>query len=832
MSSPECTLCGLPVGNPGLREKQGEKDLHFCCFGCRQVFKILSGLPGGLPEDFRYSSLYRLSQASDLIGKRVDDLGKNGDKIQSPGPKTSEDSEPEDQLARGLTLKVEGMWCTACAWLIEGVLSRISGVIKVEALFFSDLVRIRYLPHQVPPEDIQERLSQLGYRSSSFSGTSSSAREIKNDQLRLGISAILTFHIMMISLALYAGFFQDLGTEAVGYLSYPLLILATPVLFYGGYPVFKKAWAGLGQRNPNMEVLIAIGALSAYAYSLFQMGQGSLHLYFDTAAMLIVLVLLGKYLEARAKERISRGLTELVLLANRKVRFLSDDRENWRTAEEVRPGDEFEVRSGERVAVDGRILFGRAALDESIITGESRPIPKGPEDDVQAGSLLLSGKLRIRATRVGTDSSIGRLITMIQEGLSRKTAVELFADRLTRWIIPGLLGLAAGTAVYLFFQGYSLEVSLLRAITILVITCPCTLGIAVPLAKVAAIGAGRTQGILFRNPAALEKIEGLDVLIFDKTGTLTEGRYALRKIITLGDRSQEALQIIASLESLSDHFLARAIQDQARKSSLDLEAVIDFQMQPGLGVKGRVAGRQVIAGNRNWMRIQGMEIPKALESPAAVAEAEGMTVVFFGWNDQAEGILTFGDQLKESAREALSVLRQKGVQLRMLSGDSKETTAAIAGQLGISSFFGQARPQDKVDLIRELQNQGHRVGMIGDGFNDAAALAQADVGFALGTKAEFSAGASDITLLTDNPIKISEVLDLSKRTMRIVRQNLGFAFFYNILGIPLAVSGLLNPMIAVLAMFASSLTVIGNTLRLNPAASNRHAPFGAWHHES
>jgi heavy metal translocating P-type ATPase len=817
MRLPECTLCGLPVGKSGLREKQGEKDLHFCCFGCHQVFKILSGLPGGVPDDFKNSSLYHLSQASGMIGKRVDDRIKSGEKIQSQGPKIGSDA--EDPLARGLILKVEGMWCSACAWLIEGVLSQFPGVMKVEALFFSDLVRIRYLPHQVTLEDIQERLSQLGYRSSTLHETSISARDRKNDQLRLGISAILTFHVMMISLGLYAGFFQELGTEAIGTLSYPLLILATPVIFYGGYPVFKKALIGVRHGNPNMEVLIAIGALSAYGYSLFRMGQGSLHLYFDTAAMLIVLVLLGKYLESGAKERISRGLTELILLAGQKVRLYTDGKENWLAAEEVRPGDIFEVRSGERVAVDGRILSGRAALDQSSLTGESRPIQKGPDDEIQSGSLLLSGQLRIRATRVGAESAVGRLLTMIQEGLSRKTTVELFADRLSRWVIPGLLVLAVGTALYLFLHGYSLEISLLRAITILVITCPCTLGIAIPLVKVAAIGVGRTKGFLIRNPAALEKINGLDVLIFDKTGTLTEGRYALRKIVTLGCSGPEALQRIASLESLSDHFLARAIQDKARESSLGLDAVKDFQMLPGLGVIGRIAGHQVIAGNRNLIQTRGLEIPETLESQTEMDEAEGMTVVFFGWKNQVKGLLTFGDQSKESIPEALSVLRQKGYQLWMLSGDSKETTAAVAGRLGISSFLGQALPQDKANLIRQLQDQGHRVGMIGDGFNDAAALAQADVGFALGTRTEILAGASDITLLIDDPMKIGEVLDLSKRTMLIIRQNLGFAFFYNLLGIPLAMSGRLNPLIAVLAMFASSLTVIGNTLRLYKAAS-------------
>ncbi len=334
---------------------------------------------------------------------------------------------------------------------------------------------------------------------------------------------------------------------------------------------------------PSMEVLIAIGALSAYVYSLFQMGRGSLHLYFDTAAMLIVLVLLGKYLEAQAKERISRGLSELYHLANQKVRLLTEGGEEWRAAEEVQPGDEFQVLAGERVPVDGRILFGRAALDESYLTGESRPIKRGPQDEVRAGALLLDHPLNIRATRVGAESSIGQIIALMQEGLSRKTAVELFADRLTRWVVPALLGLAAGTALVLVYHGHSLEESLLRALTILVISCPCALGIAVPLAKVASIGVGRTKGILIRDPAALEKIRKLDVLIFDKTGTLTEGRFSLREMVCLEGSREEALQRIASVEAFSDHFLAREIQNQARELSLGLEEVKDFKNLTRLG---------------------------------------------------------------------------------------------------------------------------------------------------------------------------------------------------------------------------------------------------------
>lgn len=809
----QCRLCGLPVGRSGVKEKQGGAYLEFCCFGCRQVYQILSSLPGGRPADFKNTDLYRLCEASGLIGRKFVDPARN----RMDGSEASDDLKtvgPEDPLAKELILKVDGMWCSACSWLMEVVLGRTKGIREVTALFASDLVRITYLPHEVTVEEIKDRIAGLGYRPSSFEEPGKTSEERKRVQLRLGISAILTAHVMMISLALYAGFFQDLEPEAIGYLSYPLWILSTPVLIYGGFPIFKKAWIGLRYGHPSMEILISIGALAAYGYSLIQMGRGGLHLYFDTASMLIVLVLLGKYLEARTKERISRGLIELYHLANQKVRLITKSGERWLAAEEVRPGDEFQAMAGDRLPVDGRILFGQADLDESCLTGESRPIKKGLTEEVRAGSIILHGELTIQATRVGAESSVGRIITMMQEGLVRKTGVELFADRLTNWVVPSLLVLAAGTVWFLSSYGHSLEESVLRAVTILVISCPCALGLATPLAKVAAVGVGRTKGILVRNPAALEKIRKLDMLIFDKTGTLTEGRYGLREMVCLGGLQEEALQKIASIEALSDHFLAREIQAKAREFPLCLGEVKNFKSLTGMGVKGMVAGSEVAIGNRRMMHSLGLDLPQDLDPQAKSLEAKGLTLVFFGWEGRIQGFLSFGDCLKEMAPKALSGLRQKGLQTLMVSGDSKETTGSIARELGMGPFFGQARPEDKVRIIRELQHQGHRVGMIGDGVNDAAALAQADVGFALGTRAGILTEASDITLLTDDPSKIRDVLDLSGLTFRVIRQNLLFAFFYNTLGIPLAMTGLLNPMMAALAMFASSLTVVGNTLRI------------------
>ena len=810
----ECRLCGLPVDRSGVREKRGEAVFHFCCFGCRQVFHLLSTLPGGPPADFKNSDLFRLCAASELIGRKDEDRERSRAQGREDDPAACEASDPQEALAKELILKLEGMWCSACSWLIEGVLSGTPGILAVKALFASDLVRIKYLPYQVTIEEIRDRISRLGYRPSSFQDPAGASGERKRVERRLGVSAILTVQVMMISWTLYGGFFQDLGNEAIGYLSFLLWVLATPVLMYGGFPIFKKALVGLRYGKPSMEVLIVLGALSAYFYSVARMGRGSLHLYFDTAAMLIVLVLLGKYLEARAKERISRGLLELYHLTHQKVRLLTKGEEKWMAAEALQPGDEFQVRSGERVPVDGRIFFGRATVDESYLTGESRPIKRGLNDEVRAGAFLLDHRLNIRATRVGSESAIGQILTLMQEGLSRKTAVELFADRLIRWVVPGLLGLAVGTAWYLVYQGHTLEESLLRAVTILVVSCPCALGIAVPLAKVASIGVGRTKGILIRDPAALEKMKKLDVLIFDKTGTLTEGRYSLREMVCLEGSSEEAWRRIASVESPSDHFLAKEIQSRAREFSSGLEEVRDFKSLSGQGVYGVVAGQAVVVGNRSLMQSQGLKFPRTLASQAMGLSNGGATIVFFGWEEQVRGFLTFGDVLKETAGEAVSDLQEKGFQTWMVSGDSLETTGAIARTLGVSPFIGQALAKDKVRVIRELQQKGHRVGMIGDGLNDAAALAQADVGFALGTRAGILSEASDITLLTDDPLKIQEAFRLSTLSSRIIRQNLLFAFMYNILGIPLAMSGQLNPLLAVLAMFASSLTVVGNTLRI------------------
>ncbi|GLI36240.1 heavy metal translocating P-type ATPase [Desulforhabdus amnigena] len=813
----KCSLCGLPVGRSTAQRTIHGTTYDFCCPGCMYVFEILFNSPDAANLDFKETELYRACVASGIIPANEEELAALQAKQAPLQEALSPKAEYPEGLSKELTFRVTGMWCTACSWLIEEVLRKTPGIVDVRVFFLSDLAQIKYLPHIISLEDILNHISKLGYRAALFSEDDShGSKEKKNLLIRLGVSAILTANVMMISFVLYFGFFQELGKDAVEYLSYPLWILSTPVVFYGGYPILRRAFLGLRQMSTSMDTLIAVGSLSAYFYSLVSIGTGSLHLYFDTAAMLVTIVLVGKYIEIQARERVSKGITELYRLSKGKVRLVHAGLERWVSSEAVEPGNEFIVLAGERIPVDGIILSGTAELDESFLTGESRPVKKTTGDEAMGGAHLLQGKLCLKATRVGSESAIGQMITLMQEALTGKNSFEIIADRITRMVIPLILLLAAGTAGYLWFvRGLTSDEALLRAVTVLVITCPCALGIATPLAKVAAIGMGRTHGILIRNTSALERAKDLDVFICDKTGTITEGSFSLRRIIASHVSPREALAKVASIEVGASHFLAKEILRKAREQSIEWEEASDVEAFEGLGVKGCVGGETVAAGNRAFMEMEGLLFSPQMDEDARELESNGETVVFFGWNGKVEGCMAFGDTLKKGASSALDQLHARGMTVHLVSGDSQETTRAVARALGILNFVGQALPRDKVEIVRKLQGEGHRVGMVGDGINDAAALAQADVGLSLGTGSNILQEASDISLITGHPEKLVEVLDLSRTTTRIIHENLGFAFLYNILGIPLAVTGILNPLIAVLAMFGSSLTVIGNTLRIS-----------------
>ena len=821
-----CALCGLPVGRSGLRQAVGERSLEFCCPGCSAVFQILFNSPEGLPSNFRETELFRACVDAGVIPRDEKDLlhRKNRD-VESAEEGGRSRSLTAVEHAQDLLLHLDGMWCPACAWLIEDVLRRTKGVLEARVFFLSDMAEVKYLPQFLSPDALLQKIRILGYRASRFSDASRSG-ERKDLFLRLGLSAFFTANVMMISFALYMGFLEDLTREGVAFLSYPLMVLAAPVLFYGGYPILRRGLSGIRYGNPSMDTLIAVGATATFFYSVVQTARGSLNVYFDTASMLITVVLLGRYIEAHAREKVSGGMTDLYRLANQKIRLRTMGKERWVSPEAVNPGDEFSVFAGETIPLDGRVLDGEANVDESILTGESIPLRKRVGDDVMGGGRVTEGSLILRSTRVARESSLGCMVRMMEETLRNKNPLEVLSDRLMRWLVPLVFVLAGGTAFYLRWMGASFDVALVRAVTVLVITCPCALGIASPLAKVAAIGVGRAKGILIRDPLALERVKDLDVFALDKTGTMTKGDFSLQKVMTLSVPEEEALGLVAAVEVHSDHFIAKETIRKARETGIPIEKATGFESLEGEGVRGVLGEKEIIIGSRQRVKRQGMDIPPSLEHDALVMESEGATVVFFAWERRVQGFLSFGDSLKEGGREVVQRLRARGVMTYLVSGDSEQTTKAVAHELGIEDFKGKALPKDKVETIKRLQGQGLKVGMVGDGVNDAAALAQADVGFALGTVASISKDQADVILMSDAPARILDVMDLSSLTMKTVRQNLFFAFFYNALGIPLAMAGLLNPLVAVFAMFASSLSVIGNTLRIMRKASVRSNAFG------
>jgi heavy metal translocating P-type ATPase len=573
-----------------------------------------------------------------------------------------------------------------------------------------------------------------------------------------------------------------------------------------------------------MDTLISMGILAAYFYSILQMTRGSIHLYFDTACMLVTLVLAGKYIETWARQRVSAGIVELWDLANQKVRLQTPGREEWVGSDAVKPGDRFLVYSEERIPVDGRVAEGTGLLDESIVTGESRPLRKGPGEDVMAGSLLKDGELVLTATRVGSESSLQQMVSLVREALDRKVPVELLADRITAFFVPAVLIIAAIAAFFLLVRNVPADEVLLRSLTVLLISCPCALGIATPLVKVAMLGIGRSKGLLIRDPGALERARELDVLLFDKTGTITEGNFALQSVITEGIPEGEVLSRLAALELESSHFLAREIVRRARRSGTTIGEAEQVEEVQGRGVKGVIGNDTVIVGNRSFMTEQRMALPATFDGAATIWQRQGMTVLFFGWEGDVKGILVFGDPVKEGIRELVTRLHARGIASWLVSGDAEETTAAVAAFVGIEECRGQMLPAEKAQLVVSLKCAGRKVGVVGDGLNDAAALARADVGFALGVGSDLIREASGIAILASEPGRVLDVLDLSQLAAKTIRQNLLFAFLYNVTAIPLAVSGLLNPLIAVVVMFGSSFTVIGNALRITKMKQAVHVP--------
>jgi heavy metal translocating P-type ATPase len=764
----------------------------------------------GDPGAFRESELFKKCQELGIVPKSEAEVGKKPGAEQ----KTPEAVPRGEERRLSLALKIKGMWCPACAWVIEEALRNKPGLLKAECSFSADRIRCDYDPILASPPAIMEALASLGYEA--FPPEESiHSRERKREIVRFAISAFLTMNVMMISFGVYAGFLTELSGDAIRNLSWPIFVMATFVLLYGGKTIYRRALKGIVSAGFSMETLITMGVFTAYLYSTYQFFSGSIHLYYDTACMLIVLVLLGKFLESGAKARIQENLDHLFSSRPSKVRLLfpGSERGRYVSIEQLRRGDWFQVAEGEVVPADGKIVEGNAAVDESSLTGEARPMAKRPGDDLRSGVRVIHGSLKARAERIGDESTLGQMLGIIEKALRDETPFEGRIDRILRWFVPFVLVMAAGTGVVCLGIGLPMEEAIIRSMTVMVISCPCTLGIAIPLTRLAGISLAEKKGILVRDFSSFEKALEVDTFVFDKTGTVTEGQWKLRDILLTGSLTrQEVLAKAISIEEQSQHPIAAELKRRAEEASVSFLNATDVVVS-AKGVRGKVQGHEVRIGSRDFMKKE-LETFERQRGPISF-ETEGQnSYVYMSTGGTLCAVFVFGDEIKKGSSETIQKLKGRGYRLSLISGDGNDTTRAIARRTGFEVAYGGKLPGEKAAFVKKLQSEKGCVAMVGDGMNDAPALAQADLGIAVHSGGSLAQEASDLTLMRGDLSQILDFLILAKGVSRKTRQNLIFAGLYNLIAIPVAMSGFLNPLIAVSAMLLSSLSVIGNTLLL------------------
>ena len=593
-----------------------------------------------------------------------------------------------------------------------------------------------------------------------------------------------------------------------------MFALTVPVQFVAGWPFLHAAAVRARARAASMDTLIAIGTLAAFAYSTVALLTGG-DLYFDTAALIIAFLCLGRYFEARAKGRASSAIRKLLQLGAREARLLVDGHERMVPVAQLRVGDLVRVAPGEKVPADGDVLEGSAAVDESVLTGESVPVDKRPGDRVAGATINTDGSLTVRVTAVGADSALAQIVQLVEQAQGAKAPVARLADRVSAVFVPVVLALAALTFAGWALLGPDPLAGLVAAVAVLIIACPCALGLATPTAILVGTGRGAQRGVLIKGGEVLETSRRIDTILFDKTGTLTTGKMTLVDIVPVdGERDLQVLTAAGAVEALSEHPIARAVATAARERASGLPDATGFRALAGRGATATVDGREVWVGRRALMAEQRLMGCTDLDAAAAQLERDGRTAIFVGWERRVRGVLAVSDTVKPEAAEVVAALRARGLEVAMITGDNTRTAHAIAAELGIDRVLAEVLPADKIEEVRRLQSDGRRVAMVGDGINDAPALVQADLGIAIGTGTDVAIESSDITLISGRLGGVVDAIDLSRLTLRVIHQNRGWAFAYNVAAIPLAAVGVLSPIIASAAMALSSVSVVSNSLRL------------------
>ena len=743
-----------------------------------------------------------------------------------------------------VALSITGMTCASCVGRVEKALKKVPAVLDVNVNLANEKATVEYLVGEVDLRDLQRAVEDAGYGvvedRKETSGEDAHEREYKKLLNRFLGATVLTTLILIGSLPMMLGLMLPVPT---GWLNLGLLMLATPMQFWAGWRFYKGAWGALRHGQANMNTLVAVGTSAAYLYSAVatlapQLFAGRADVYFDTSALIITLILLGRLLEARAKGRTNEAIKKLAGLQAKTARVIRDGEEVDVPVDDVSVGDVVVVRPGEKIPVDGRVLIGGSAVDESMITGESIPVNKGPGDEVIGATINASGSFRFEAKRVGKDTALFQIMRLVEEAQGSKAPIQHLADKISGVFVPIVIVLATVTFLVwlLFGPEPAFTLALLNFVAVLIIACPCAMGLATPTSIMVGTGKGAESGILIKGGEALEGAHKLDIVVLDKTGTLTRGKPELTDLVASNGISEdELLRLVASAERTSEHPLSEAIVKGAKQRGIALSEVEEFEAVAGGGVRARVEGHEVLIGKRRFLTESGISEDGLVPRSEKLA-AGGKTPVFVAVDGRPAGLVAVADVVREESREAVERLHSLGLEVAMLTGDNSRTAEAIARELGIDHVLAEILPGDKAAEVKRLQAEGKRVGMVGDGINDAPALAQADVGIAIGTGADVALESADLTLISGDVRGVARAISLSKATVRNIKQNLFWAFAYNVARIPVAAGvlyaffaggtvpealrpffgeyGFLNPVLAAAAMALSSVTVLGNALRL------------------
>ncbi len=738
--------------------------------------------------------------------------------------------------AASTELAVTGMTCTNCSAAVERVLNqKVPGVLSASVNFAAERVSVTYLPSVTTMDQIVAAIENAGYGAvptdRGAAGDSEAAAreaEVRDQARQFLVGLIFTAPLFILSMGRDMGMFGPWSQAPL--MGWLFLILASPVQFYTGRDYYVGGYRSLRNKSANMDVLVAMGSSVAYFYSLAVLVFPLLgdHVYFETAAVIITLIKLGKLLEVRAKRKTGGAIRKLLGLQPHTAAVIRDGQETEVPIEQVKVGDLLLIRPGGRVPVDGEVTEGQSSVDESMLTGEPMPADKSPGDTVTGGTINKDGVLRFKATRVGRDTALSRIIQLVQAAQGSKAPIQAVADRVAAWFVPAVISIAVLTFLVWLLVTAAFVPSMIRLVAVLVIACPCALGLATPTAMMAGMGKGAEKGVLFKSSEVLETAARLDTIVLDKTGTLTLGEPLVFDIVPIHSRiasADELLQIAASVEEGSEHPIGRAIRAAADDKSLERLPAENFKAHGGSGVAADINGEAITVGRPDWLQSFNIDLSPAADTIASIQE-QGLTAISVIRGESLLGVLAVGDHLKPDSSEAVEQLHHLGQKVMMLTGDHITTARAIARQVGIDEVIAGVRPDEKAARIQELQSPRRRIGMVGDGINDAPALAQADVGFAIGTGTDVAIETAGVILSSGSVTGVPMAVRVSRRTMRTVRQNLFWAFCYNVVLIPVAAGILmpfawappflqqLHPMLAALAMSLSSISVVTNSLLL------------------